>query len=51
MLKRLLAVLLLVVFGSTVWSAEVEWVKDLNLAVEKAQKENKKLLIDFYSPT
>jgi hypothetical protein len=51
MIKRLLTALVLVVIGGTVWAAEVEWVNDLNLAVEKAQKENKKLLIDFFSPT
>ncbi len=51
MLKKLLFALVLVVIGGAVWAAEVEWVKDFDLAMEKAQKENKKLLIDFFSPT
>lgn len=51
MLKGLLAVLGLSLVTSASLAGEVEWVTDYGQALERAQKENKKLLVDFYSPT
>jgi hypothetical protein len=51
MSKKALALAGFLLLGGASWAAEVEWVKDLNSAMQQAQKANKKLLIDFYSPT
>lgn len=51
MLKRSLVVLGLFLLGGASQAAEVEWVTDYSQALQKAQKEKKRLLIDFYSPT
>jgi hypothetical protein len=32
-------------------SEQVNWEKTLSVALERAKKENKLVLIDFYSPT
>lgn len=51
MSKKALALTGFLLLAGSGWGAEVEWVKDLNSAMQQAQKENKKLLIDFFSPT
>ncbi len=51
MTKKVLALTGFLLLGGASWGAEVEWVMDLNSAMQQAQKEHKKLLVDFYSPT
>ena len=51
MSKKALALAGFLLLGGVSWAAEVEWVKDLNSALQQAQKANKKLLVDFFSPT
>ena len=51
MFKSSLIVLGCVAFLGASQAAEVKWVTDYGQALAKAQKEKKKVLIDFYSPT
>ena len=51
MFKRLAATLGVFLISGAVGAGELAWVKDYDSAVEQAQKDNKRLLIDFYSPT
>lgn len=50
--KRLLSAIgLFFLFGATQAAEEVAWVTNYSQALEQAQREKKRLLIDFFSPT
>jgi hypothetical protein len=51
MLKKLITVLAVASLYGLSQAEEPEWVTSFDDALAKAQKENKKLLVDFYSPT
>ena len=50
MFKKVVIVLFLITFGISSAKAEIRWLYDLDMALYKAQKQNKLILIYIYSP-